>query len=111
MRQLFVHLPHRYLSARRLRRYAQPQNQVRGGRLLVKLPLRLSHVSAVARFLLSVPLVNSSNVALAESPIGSDPDWLDTMGNTLFFVAQPDSIASADSDSLFTSDRTAADTT
>ena len=111
MRQLFVHLPHRYLSARRLRRYAQPQNQVRGGRLLVKLPLRLSHVSAVARLLLSVPLVALSNLALAGSPIGSDPVWLGTMGNTLFFIARPASSASAGSAALFKSDGTAAGTT
>jgi len=48
---------------------------------------------------------------LAGSPIGSNPVWLGTMGNTLFFIAQPASSASAGSAALFKSDGTAAGTT
>lgn len=73
--------------------------------------LRLKRESAVAQCLLSVPLVALSSLALAGSPIGSDPVWLGTMGNTLFFIAQPASSTPAGSAALFKSDGTTAGTT
>jgi ELWxxDGT repeat protein len=73
--------------------------------------LRLNRDSPVARSLLSVPLVALPSLALAGSPIGSNPIWLGTTGNTLFFIAQPASSAPAGSAALFKSDGTAAGTT
>jgi ELWxxDGT repeat protein len=56
-------------------------------------------------------MVALSSLALAGSPIGSNPIWLGTMGNTLFFVAQPASSTPAGSAALFKSDGTSAGTT
>jgi len=73
--------------------------------------LRRNRKSAVAHYLPSVSLLAVSSFAGAASPIGSDPIWLGTMGNTLLFVAQPASITSAGTSVLYSSDGTAAGTT
>jgi hypothetical protein len=49
--------------------------------------LMFSTISTVVRALLLAPLIAFSGLATAASPIGSDPVWLGTMGNTLFFMA------------------------
>jgi ELWxxDGT repeat protein len=73
--------------------------------------LRLNRKSTVAHYLLSVPLLALSSFAGAASPIGSDPIWLGTMGNTLLFIAQPASSTSAGSATLYSSNGTTAGTT
>jgi hypothetical protein len=73
--------------------------------------LRLNRKSTVAHYLLSAPLLALSSFAGAASPIGSDPIWLDTMGNTLLFIAQPASSTSAGNATLYRSDGTTAGTT
>jgi ELWxxDGT repeat protein len=73
--------------------------------------LHLNRESPVAQYLLSVSLVAFSSLALAGSPIGSNPVWLGTMGNTLFFIAQPASSTTAGSAALFKSDGTTTGTT
>jgi ELWxxDGT repeat protein len=72
--------------------------------------LRPNRKSAVAHYLLSVSLLALSNVAGAASPIGSNPNWLGTMGNTLLFIAQPASSTGAGSATLYSSDGTTAGT-
>jgi ELWxxDGT repeat protein len=73
--------------------------------------LRLNRKSTVAHYLLSAPLLVLSSSAGAASPIGSDPIWLGTMGNTLLFIAQPAASSSYGSPTLFRSDGTTAGTT
>jgi ELWxxDGT repeat protein len=65
---------------------------------------------SLARYLLTVALIALSSLTLA-APIGSYPVWLGTMGNTLFFIAQPASSNSPGSAALFKSDGTASGTT
>ena len=73
--------------------------------------LRISRTFAVhARTLLLAPLIALPGVAVAVSPIGSNPVWLGTMGNTLFFIAQPASNTGTGNAALFKSDGTAAGT-
>jgi ELWxxDGT repeat protein len=73
--------------------------------------LRLNRKPTVAHYLLSAPLLALSSFAGAASPIGSDPIWLGTMGETLLFIAQPASSTSAGSPTLYGSDGTTAGTT
>lgn len=73
--------------------------------------MRLNRKSTVAHYLLSAPLLALSSFAGAASPIGSDPIWLGTMGNTLLFIAQPASSTSAGSATLYSTDGTTAGTT
>jgi ELWxxDGT repeat protein len=73
--------------------------------------LRLNRKSTLAPYLLSVSMIALSSFAGAASPIGSNPIWLGTMGNTLLFTAQPASSTSYGSATLYGSDGTTAGTT
>lgn len=67
---------------------------------------RLNRKMIVARYLLSAVLLALSGFAGAAAPIGSNPIWLGSMGNTLLFIAQPASSTSAGSPTLYSSDAT-----